>query len=320
MNPTPRTLSLLRRRGAWLVVGLGEGRAVRRWLELQRIPVTAVRDLAADAAARCPRRTVILVDPGPLDRATKLAHALGALERPPPLVVVSDALQRGLAELGWRGGTWGVQFVRAQLLHDDLPTALDDALAGAPELDESDGPPPAIDGLAEVRFDVDQLRRALCERVAWAGPVVERVGNRLELRARVPELDERTATLVLSWPETGDESLAVELHAPLPLAHASSSARRERGGLRGLIARLDDQHLGEPAFDATMEVRADRAGLAELRAQHALLDDLIALTELAVDRETLHASARGVARDDVLSLSDAMLALWRGLVRGRLGL
>lgn len=323
MDPALRTLSLLRRRGAWLLGGPVETASARQLFQGWRIPVETRRALVMNDARRSPRRPVVVVDPGSLDRARALAHDLRRLESPPPLVVVSDALHRGLAELGWSENTWGVHFVRAELIAEDLPAALDEAMARQPELDESDGPPPELEIGSALAFDVAALRSALLERAAWAAPVVEQVGSRLELRAHLPELGEREARLELSWPAGSDERLSLALQAPLPSRRASFTARRGpgglRAGLRGLLARLGDRQVGEPAFDDAMEVRADDAGLAEARGQLALLDDVAALEELGFDGEGLHASARELGRDEALALCGALLALWRGLVRGRLG-
>lgn len=323
MDPALRTLSLLRRRGLWLVGGPLEAASARKLLEGWRIPVQSCRALIMEDARRAPRRPVVVVDPGHLDRARALAHDLGQLESPPPLVVISDALKRGLAELGWSGSTWGVHFARAELLAEDLPVALDEAMAKQPELDESDGPPPELAEGSALAFDVGELRAALLLRAAWAAPVVEQVGSRLELRARLPELDEREARLELSWPEGSDARLSLTLQAPLPARRAAFSARRERGGLRGglrgLWTRLQDPQVGEPGFDEAMQVRADDAGLAEARAQLSLLDDVAALEELSLDGDVLLARATGLGRDEALALGAAVLALWRGVVRGRLG-
>lgn len=323
MDPALRTLSLLRRRGVWLLGGPMETASARQLLLGWRVPLQARRALALDEVRQAPRRPVIVLDAGTLDRAAALVRDLGRLDSTPPLVVISDALHRGLAELGWSGSTWGVHFVRAELLAEDLPVALDEAMAKQPELDESDGPPPELEEGSALAFDVEKLRAALLERAAWAAPVVEQVGSRLELRARLPELGEREARLELSWPAGSDVRLSLALQAPLPARRASFSARRGqgglRGGLRGLLARLDDQQVGEPTFDDAMQVRADDAGLAEARAQLALLDDVAALEELSFDGEALFARARGLGRDEALALGAAVLALWRGVVRGRLG-
>lgn len=319
MALSARSHNLLRRRGVWLVARPVMGALVRVWLDGLRVPVAVARFFDERDVARAPRRPIVLVDLGALDRAVPLARALRRIERPPPLVVVGDAIERGLAELGWRESTHRVGFVRTRALVDDLTAAFEDLLSGEPDLDESDGPPPDPDAVGDIAFDIDALRAELISRLSWAAPVVERVGQRLEVRANLPELEGAIGRLEIAWPDGTDAKLRLVMHAPLPPWRASFSARRATGGLRGLLAGFTDVEVGEPAFDAAHVVHADRAGLEEARAQVALLDDVAPLAELAFDDDSFEALADGLARVEALALADSALALWRGLARGRLG-
>ncbi|HEY4221156.1 MAG TPA: hypothetical protein VGO62_07430 [Myxococcota bacterium] len=303
------------------------------WLRAQRVRV--VEHSTASSALRWAQAHVhapqIVYDPGRLDRAVDLLERLeSALQPRPVVIVVSDSLEQGLAELGWKRSTYRVGFVRAQNLSGDLDNALDDLLLAEPELAVD-----VIDREREpeddetVRFDVAALTAELASTCAWAGAHVERMGRSIEVRVGIedPVLE---GELVAGWRDPDGKSFELSFVGALPPGVDGFSvwAARNIGALDGILrepaALLSQVPDVDPRFaarfDAGFQLRPESdEGLAEAHSVAGTLASVpAAVDEVLVGVERASGRAGNVPRAAVLDHVRFFLEVWRVLARTRL--
>lgn len=326
----PALLARLRRTGVNVVGGRMAGRALRRVLEDHAVHVAEqlASHTAVSWAREHPLAPVIVFDSGALDVARDLVRRLdraasAASARRPVVVVVSDALEQGIAELGWRESTYRVAFARQESVLHDVALALADLLATEPE--PAPGAPgletPMVNDLVEAAFDVDALHGELQARLAWLGAAAERVMSSWVYRFHAPESVDVDATLTVTWRDPAGLRFSLSLIGDLTPAAALFQAKIPRG-LRGAIERLrEDQTVGDAAFDDAYVVHADEAGLEEAKAARDLLARFPGrLDTLEWTDDAFTARGDDLPREAVALVADAAAQVWHLLVRARLGL
>jgi hypothetical protein len=313
-----RTMQHLRRTAAAVYPPHADVTATLRSAKIRVVEHQSAAEALAWSRAH-PFAPLIVNDPGHLDRSLHIVERLEATMKPRPIVVVvNNALDDGLAELGWTRSTYRVGFARTQNLAVDLHTALDDLVKGEPDLpaDVVDRERTVDEG-GDTRFDVAALADSLRAASAWAGGVVDRVGSSVEVHAAADDVECR---LVVAWRDSAGARFDVSLDAALP-SGAGFVVRRQEPNLRpGMLAGLHAPGLEHAEFDALFELApADEAGLDDARAiASTLVAAPATLDAFVAEIARVRAGGRGLARSDALDLATWLLEAWHSLVGRRL--
>ena len=170
----------------------------------------------------------------------------------------------------------------------------------------------------DTRPAVEQLQSVLellSSSTAWLSGPVARVGEGVEARLVLEELDDHPSALRVDVDATGSTSFS--LRAPLKVTPSKTTTLTPQAGIGGALRGLLDKKSGDKAFDDRWIIDGDvevARGLQRAEGELAALHRVGARIEHGVDGLVIRAAGFVFEAGDVVDAIDASLQLWRRLI------